>query len=190
MQKFDNEYYLNGIKARDNEVLTSIYKEFLGAVTSFVIKNKGQQEDAKDIFNKVIYQFTARLERDTIEINSKFEAYLFTACKNMWRRELMKMERSRVTNSNIKELYYDESDLTMATLEQERWELFNQKVLELSENCNKILTLFFQKLSSKEIMIQLEYGSEVTVRQRIFKCKTKLAELIKGDNRYNELMSN
>lgn len=108
----------------------------------------------------------------------------------MWRRELLKQERSRVTNSNIKELYYDESDLTMATLEQERWELFNQKVMELSENCNKILTLFFQKLSSKEIMIQLDYGSEVTVRQRIFKCKTKLMEMIKGDNRYNELMSN
>lgn len=47
MQKFENEYYLNGIKARDNEVLKSIYKEFLGAVTSFVVKTKDNKRTLK-----------------------------------------------------------------------------------------------------------------------------------------------
>lgn len=189
MQTQANDYYINGIKSRDNEVLKLIYKEFLPAVTSFVMNNSGQKEDAKDIFNKVIYQFTARLERESIEIKSKFEAYLFTACKNMWRRELLKVEKRRVTNEHVKELYYEEKDMAMATIEQERWELFNRKVQELSENCNAVLKLFFQKLSSKEIMTKLDYSSEVTVRQRIFKCKTKLAELIKSDSQYNELMN-
>lgn len=187
MQKHNNAYYLNGIQNREDAVLKDIYKEFLPAVTSFVMKNSGQIEDARDVFNKVIYQFTARLDKENIEIKSQFEGYIFTACKNMWRRELQKIEKRRVTNEGIKELYYVETDMAQATLEQERWELFSQKVSDLSENCNKVLQLFFKKFSSREIMEELNYSSEVTVRQRIFKCKAKLVESIKGDAKYTEL---
>jgi RNA polymerase sigma factor (sigma-70 family) len=189
MQLHATSYYLDGIKNRDNSVIEDIYKEFLPAVTAFILKNQGQKEDARDIFNKAIYQFTARLERESIEIRVNFEAYLFTACKNLWRRELLLAQKNRVTNEEIKELYYAEKNFVQATLEQERWELFQQKLHEMSENCLQILQLFFDKCSSKAIMEKLGYGSELTVRQRIFKCKTKLIELIKNDEKYRELLN-
>ena len=93
MQKHSNEYYLNGIRDRDDAVIKQILGEFLPGITAFVMKNKGQEEDAREIMNKVIYQLTARLDREEIVINTKFEGYLFTACKNLWRRELLKNEK-------------------------------------------------------------------------------------------------
>lgn len=187
MQKETNDYYLNGIKERNEEVVRNIYEEFLPKVKSNILNNSGQIADARDVFNKVIYQFTARLEKDTIEVKSTFEAYILTACKNLWRRELGKIEKRRVTNEEVRELYYEERDMTQATLEQERWELFNEKLKAISENCRAILQMFFQKMSSKEIMTKMDYGSETTVRQRIFKCKAMLAKTIKQDRRYSEL---
>jgi RNA polymerase sigma factor (sigma-70 family) len=188
MQQNSTEYYLAGIKSRNETVIKDIYREFLPAVTAFVLKNNGQKDDARDVFNKVIYQFTARLERESIDIKVNFEVYLFSACKNLWRRELLLIQKRRVTNEAIKELYYAEKDMVQATLEQERWELFQQKIVELSGNCNQILQLFFNKMSSHAIMTKLGYSSEVTVRQRIFKCKTKLMKLVKSDSRYKELL--
>lgn len=179
--------FLGAIHKRDNKTIQIIYNQFLGKVIAFVIKNNGTKEDAKDIFDQAIFQISARLERDQFQIKSSFEAFLFTACKNLWRRELNKRAHRQVTNSNVKELYYKEKQMTQATLEQERWELFQEKVTELSENCSQVLQLFFKRFSSKDIMKNLGYQSENTVRQRIFKCKKQLMKLVQNDARFVEL---
>lgn len=185
--KRDNTYYLSGIEKRDNSILKEIYEAFLPKVIAFIRKNRGQEDDARDIFNKVIYQLSARLEVDKIEVKSTFEGYIFTACKNLWRRELNKKQHRRVTSDTVKELYYEQKDFSQSVLEQERWELFREMVEQVSDGCKKILALFFQKVSGKDIMDQLGYASETTVRQRVFKCKAQLTKLIKADGRYLEL---
>jgi len=187
MQEQTLDHYINGIKTRDNKVVQDIYTRFLPGIIGYVVKNGGQQEDGRDVFNKVIYQMTARLEREDIVIKSTFKGYLFTACKNIWRRELKKIERVRVTKDNVKELYYVEQDMTQATLEQERWELFHEKLEDISTNCREVLKMFFNKLSSRQIMEKLDYGSEATVRQRIFKCKAQLAKSIQIDSKFQQL---
>ena len=187
MQSKSNDHYISGISNRDRHIVQDIYTQFLPGMVSYVMRNGGQKEDAKDIFNLVIYQLTARLEREPIHISSTFEGYLFTACKNMWRRKLKKNERERVTMDTVRELYYTEQEIVQSTLEQEKWELFNEKLEEISDNCKSVLKMFFKKLSSKAIMEELDYASETTVRQRIFKCKSQLTKLIRKDNRFDEL---
>ncbi len=181
--------YVSGIAERNNDVLADIYDKFLPKVIAFVVKNNGHEDDARDIFNKAIYQLSARLGRSEFNLKSTFEGYLFTACKNLWRRELNRKEHRRVTSNTVKELYYEEKNLTQSLLEQERWELFKEMLNQLSDNCKKILQLFFEKYSGRSIMEKLGYSSESTVRQRIFKCKGQLAKLIKQDERYFELKS-
>jgi RNA polymerase sigma factor (sigma-70 family) len=187
MQSKPNNHYLDGIKNRDRKIVEDIYSQFLPSTISFVMKNGGNREDARDVFNLVIYQLTARLEREDILIKSTFEGYLFTACKNMWRRQLKKIERQRVTEGTVRELYYREQDMVQSTLEQDKWNLFQEKLDAISENCRVILQMFFKKISSREIMEALDYASETTVRQRIFKCKTQLTKLVQSDSRYKEL---
>ena len=74
-----------------------------------------------------------------------------------------------------------------STLEQEKWDLFREKLAEISDNCRTILQMFFNKMSSRDIMEELDYASETTVRQRVFKCKTQLIKRIQQDSRYEEL---
>ena len=131
-------------------------------------------------------QIAVRYRRESFEIKSSFEAYLFTACKNLWRRELNKT-KTRVTDDGVMELKSEERDMALATLEQERWELFTEKLELISENCKKVLQLFFAKVSYSEIVKRLGYNSETVARQRVFKCKTKLMQTITNDQRYNSL---
>ena len=48
-------------------------------------------------------------------------------------------------------------------------------------------TLFLKKRSHKEIAEELGYNSETVVRQRVFKCKSKLVKVIKKDSSYKKL---
>ncbi|WP_299442137.1 sigma-70 family RNA polymerase sigma factor [uncultured Aquimarina sp.] len=184
----NNNYFIEGILHSNEKVITDVYSLFFPKCLKFVLQNKGQTADAEDIFQKVLMQISARIRCRELEVvNSTFEAYIFTACKNLWRRELNK--RKRVTNTEVKELVSEESDMAYALLEQERWELFKEKLEKLSDNCKQVLTLFLKKVSYADIVIQLSYSSETVARQRVFKCKAKLIETVKSDERFKNLIS-
>lgn len=186
LSQMDGNFYLNALVKGDSKIISSIYKtNFLG-VKRFVLQNKGNIEDAQDIFQKALLQIAVRHKKEKITISNNFDAYIFTICKNLWRRELNSYKK-RVTNTDKVEQVNEDTDNACAIVEQKRHELFLEKLNEISDNCKKILTMFFAKTTYAEIVAATEYNSESVVRQRVFKCKKRLTDLIKEDQRYNSL---
>ncbi len=182
----DNFDHLNTLLQGNSKYIQKVYEKNFPLVKRFVFQNRGKQEDAEDIFQKALLQIIVRYKKDKFIIKTSFEAYLFTVCKNLWRRELNK-SKNKVTKKGILELESEEHDFAMAILEQKRWELFTENLELISNNCKKILKLFFAKVPYKRIVEELQYNSELVARQRVFKCKAKLKDLIKKDKRYESL---
>ncbi|MBQ4822809.1 sigma-70 family RNA polymerase sigma factor [Aquimarina sp. MMG016] len=172
----------NGDRKTIQEIYSSVFPKVLG----YVSKNNGEKEDAEDIFQKVLLQIIARYKVKAFKIDSSLEGYVFSASRNLWRRELNKQKRI-VTNDKVLEHSKESEDMTMAILEQEKWELFQEKLTELSDNCKQLLQLFFQKVPYKDIVEKLGYNTDNVVRQRVFNCKSQLTKLIKNDSRYNQI---
>ncbi|MEQ6123682.1 sigma-70 family RNA polymerase sigma factor [Pseudotenacibaculum sp. MALMAid0570] len=183
----NSSYFLNALATGNSLEIQSIYKDCFPFVRKFVMQNKGNTEDAEDIFQKALLQIAVRYKKEKFEIKNTFEAYLYTVCKNLWRRELNK-SKNRVTNNGVVELVTEEKDQAIAIVEQKRQELFTEKLQLISDNCKKILNLFFAKISYAEIAREYDYSSETVVRQRVFKCKKQLMGLIKKDHRYLSLV--
>jgi RNA polymerase sigma factor (sigma-70 family) len=182
----DNSYYLKALLNSETKIIDKIYKDNYYKVKSFVIKNNGQQQDAEDVFQKALLQLAVRYKKEKFTINMSFEAYLFTVCKNLWRRELNK-SKNEVTKDYIVELKDDNQEIALAVLEQKRWELFTESLELISENCKQILKLYFAKISYADIMSKFNYNSETVVRQRVFKCKNSLKKHVKKDMRFKNL---
>ncbi len=180
------EIFLKALVKGDSKIITKIYTISFPFVKKFIKENKGSTQDAEDIFQKALLQISVRHRKEKINIKSTFEGYIFTVCKNLWRRELNK-QKNRVTNSEIVEHVSETRDNSLALVEQKRQELFIEKLNEISDNCRNILTLFFAKTSYADIVKDTEYTSESVVRQRVFKCKKRLTDLIKKDVRFNSL---
>lgn len=170
----------------NKEVVQELYAKVFPKITSHIKMNSGNQFDAEDVFQKALLQLIARYRVKAFIIESSFDAYIFSTCRNLWRRELNKRKRM-VTNTKVVELSREADDMTMAVLEQEKWELFQEKLAQLSDNCKQLLKLFFEKVPYKEIVDKLGYNSDNVVRQRIFNCKSQLTKLIKNDSRYNQI---
>lgn len=184
-KKYD-DYLLSSLISGNEAGILEIYKKLYPKVLRYVLNHDGSEDDAKDVMQKGLLQLSTRAQTKELRVTSTFEGYLFTTCKNVWRREA-KISKSRVTNDTIIDLVNEEREIALAAFEQDQWELFQEKLLEISENCRRILTFFFNKTPYVKIAEALGYATENTVRQRIFKCKTKLKEAIQSDARYNEL---
>lgn len=184
-KKYD-DFLLNSLVSGNETGIMEIYKRMYPKIFSYLLKHEGTEDDAKDVMQKALLQLATRAQTKGLHITSSFEGYFFTTCKNIWRREA-KISKSRVTNNAVLPLIHEEREIALAAFEQDKWELFQEKLLEISENCREILKYFFNKIPYVKIAKELGYATENTVRQRIFKCKTKLKEAIQSDSRYNEL---
>lgn len=187
MHVIDNSFYLKAILNSDSKIINTIYRDNFYKVKTFVIRNSGRKEDAEDIFQKALLQLAVRYKKEKFVINTSFEAYFFTVCKNLWRRELNK-SKLKVTKDLLIELKDDNVDVALAVLEQKRWELFTECLELISDNCKQILKLFFAKVPYAKMVDTYKYNSETVARQRVFKCKNKLKEVVRSDKRFKLLI--
>lgn len=182
-----DNYMLESLKTDNEKGILQIYKSMFPKLKNYILKNDGHEEDAKDVMQKSLMQVAARVKMGDFAIKSTFEGYLFTTCKNIWIRE-RKIRKTWVTNDGEMHLITEEQNMAQAAYEQDKWELFQEKLKGLSENCRNILGFFFKKIPYKQIAVEMGYTSENVVKQRIFKCKTHITEAIQKDSRYKELV--
>ncbi len=180
------DYYLNGLINNNEQIVIDIYKNMFSQVLSFVSNNKGQRIDAEDVFQKALLQLAVRYKKEKFVIQTTFEAYFFTVCKNLWRRELNK-SKVWVTKHELFELKDENEDIAMAVLEQKRWELFTENLELISEKCKTLLKQYFTKVSYDTIVSTFNYSSGTVARQAVFKCKKRLTQLVKKDKRFTLL---
>ncbi len=175
--------FIKALIQGDNVIISEIYDRFFPKALVFILQNKGTQTEARDIFQEALLYIIIGVQERKLKIDC-FEAYLFTICKNMWKRELEK-QKKRVIKEEVITLVDRETDFALFMVEQEHLELYREKFNTLSDNCKEILSLFFNDVSYEEIIKELSYATINTARQRIFKCKRKLINMIKSDNRFN-----
>ncbi|TCP21744.1 RNA polymerase sigma factor (sigma-70 family) [Tenacibaculum skagerrakense] len=178
---------LKELATGNREIINELYLKVYPKIKSYVMKNNGFSEDAEDIFQKVLIQVITRYNTNPFEISSSLDGFLYVAACNLWKRELNKRKRV-VTNEKVIELVSEDEDIVMASLEQEKWEFFQEKLNSISDNCKDLLKLFFKKVPYKEIVTQLGYKTDNVVRQRIFNCKSQLTKAIQNDVRFKEFI--
>lgn len=171
----------------DRKIIKNLYDNVLPKVGSFVMKNKGNSDDANEIFQDALYQLIVRAKTNPFTINTSFDAYLFTVCKNLWYKKLNKSKKE-VRNDGVFELKENDDTDLASILFQERWDLFEETFSKLNEKCKLLLKDYFGKVPYSVIVEKFSYANENTAFQRVFKCKTRLKELVKKDPRYKNLL--
>lgn len=181
----DTEEVLKQLIKGDDSVIYKLYKDVFPKIKSYVFKNKGNREDAEDVFQKVLMQVIARYKTKPFVLHTSFDGFIYMAAMNLWRRELNKRKKV-ITKDSFFELDNGDDDIVLSSFEQEKWEFFQEKLQEISEKCRELLQFFFKKVPYKVIMNRLGYKSDNVVRQRIFNCKSQLTKSIQNDNRFNQ----
>jgi RNA polymerase sigma factor (sigma-70 family) len=183
------ESLLEGIRLHDSDTLEYIYKKFYPSVKGFVTNNSGTDDDARDVFQEAIIVIYRKVNDKDFVITCSFKTYVYAIIKNLWLKELEKRRTGDVKLNVGSEFVLADEPLERSFYDpkSERFKLYQKHFLTLSEDCQKVLRLFFAKQSLEEISQVMGFGSEKYAKKRKFQCKEILVKRIKNDPEFNKI---
>ncbi len=175
-----------GIVEGDERILTCFYRENIRYVQGYILHNHGNFEDVEDVFQDALVILYQKLSSDLLEIRVPVKTYFYGICRNLWRNRLKKKEKLIIDDGQNR---FDEdinNSLISDIENREREHLFIKYFQKLSLENKKLLHLYFEGKSMKEISVITGY-SEGYTRKKKFEAKRQLLKMIEKDPMYQEL---
>jgi RNA polymerase sigma factor (sigma-70 family) len=154
-------------------------------ILDLVCKNTGNKEDAADVFQEGMIVIFEKTNLTDFTWNSSVKTFLFAVCRNKWLMELRR-RKSKETDTLLDLAISDGTSIEQDIMRNERHNLMRKHFENLGADCQKVMTMFFQKFSLRQISIKMGY-SEAYSKKRKFTCQKKLIALIANDPLYIEL---
>jgi RNA polymerase sigma factor (sigma-70 family) len=190
MTFYTDEAIIDGLKRRDSGIIRYIYKEYYPTIKFLITTNSGTETDAEDVFQDALVVLFRKIARENLVLTSSFKTFLYSICRNLW---LQRLDR-RVFSNEFLEMedlgeIQENQFFEQPEDENEKYRLFQQHFLRLSEDCQKILKLFLGKTSLKEIADIMGFKTEKYAKTRKFMCKEKLKNSIINDPGFKKYLT-
>lgn len=181
--------YLDGIRSGDTVILREIYRNYYPSIQRLIRTNNGSDEDAQDIFQEAIIIVFNKLQKGDMRLSSSFKTFLYAICRNLWMNALKKRSRRQTALDN-EPADNDVSDEIIDEIEKrDRIRLYQKHFANMGEQCQKILRLYLEGHSMRQIAAEIGTESEEYVKTKKYKCKKALIDAIKQDIEFRELVS-
>lgn len=180
-----DQKHLAAIRAGDREGLRRIYSEFLPRIASLITRNGGSYDDAQDIFQDALVVLYDKCRDERFQLSSAFSTLLYGVCRNLWGNRLQKKSRTEVTLSDDFK-YSDDTNMEAALMDEEQNRILWEAFRKIGEDCQRLLSMFFDKKNMQEIAEAMGFGSVNYAKKRKFQCKEYLLKQVKADPRYQE----
>lgn len=171
-------------QGRDREIIPLLYKTVFPKVKNYILKNRGNKQDADDVFQDAVLVFYKQVVEQNFDDKYQVFGYLYRICVNRWINKVRKNKRLVF----VEDLYGEEVDEAAGSDFKEMNVLFHhENLLErlfapIGEKCIEILTYtIYYNLMLEDIMIRMGLKSEGSVKMQLKRCRQKL---------YNELEKN
>lgn len=99
----DDRKTLAGLRNKDNRAYDTLYKFYFPMVESFILKNSGNSEDARDIFQETILVLLNKVATEDFELTSSLKTYLFSISSNLWLKRLRQARQMHTSSCDVLE---------------------------------------------------------------------------------------
>ena len=166
-----------------DEAIRYIYQQYSETISSLVINNSGNHQDAQDIFQETVVTFIETVQKDKFRGDSSVKTFLIAIARNTWLNELKKKQRADFREEAFeKGRPLQEPDVSHLISDREVKKQFRDLLGKLGQSCKKILELFYyENLSMKEMLDHLPYENEQVVRNKKYKCLQQLTGILKDN---------
>jgi RNA polymerase sigma factor (sigma-70 family) len=94
---------LAGLRNKDNRAYDILYKFYFPVVESFILKNNGNRDDARDIFQETILVLLNKVPTEEFELTSSLKTYLFSISSNLWLKRLRQARQMHTRSGDVLE---------------------------------------------------------------------------------------
>jgi RNA polymerase sigma factor (sigma-70 family) len=181
------EELITGIRNHNSEDLEYIYRTYFPMIEAYILHNSGNREQAKDVFQDAMMILYDKVRSRELKLTCKFGTYLYAICKNIWIQERKKylLHSDKLRHQPL--MVNDPGNEKDPLLEKHLTELFHKHFSELSQDCRKILTMFFNDFTIEEIREKMNYKDLHHAADRKYRCKKSLIKRIVNDPLFKRL---
>lgn len=173
----DSEVVL-GILNDSKETLSSLYTSYFPMILQLVLKNNGNEDDAKDVFQESIIVLYNKVKSGDFELNSKLKTFLYSVCRRLWLKRLNAESRIVRNVQDFSEVMAVEDDLEKHEEKDRQFELMESALNHLGEPCKTIIEDYYiQSKSMQEICEKFGYTNADNAKTQKYKCLQRLKKL-------------
>lgn len=173
----DNEIIL-GILNDSKETLNRLYTAYFPMVLQLVLKNNGNEDDAKDVFQESVIVLYNKVKSGNFELNSKLKTFLYSVCRRLWLKRLNAQSRTVRNIQDFSEIIAVEDDLEKHEEKDRQFAIMESALNQLGEPCKTIIEDYYiQNRSMQEICEKFGYTNADNAKTQKYKCLQRLKKI-------------
>ncbi len=155
-----------------------IYQEYFPLVRSFIEKNQGTLEDARDTFQDGVIAVYEQVINGTFKGESTIKTFLFAICKKIWWKRLGKASTRYEVFGKDTDFRLEEELVVDTMIANEKSKKLADLLSQLGKDCQKILLLFYyERKSMSEIAEAMQLASADVSKNKKNRCLNKLRKI-------------
>jgi len=172
------EELLKGLAANDSNSVETIYRENYLAIQAFVIKNNGNPDDARDIFQEAMIVLFEKARSSSFILSCQLQTYLYSVCRRLWLKRLQKQNRFSSEIETLHEVVAVDDEMNLHERTNRDFKLMEDTLLKIGEPCKSLLEAFYiEKKSMPEIAVSFGYTNADNAKTQKYKCLIRLKKL-------------
>ena len=169
---------LKGLAGNEATAIETIYRENYGIIQSFILKNNGYYEDARDIFQEAMIVLYEKAASESFVLSCQIKTYLYSVCRRLWLKKLQQSQRYNPVIDINQEITPVEDELEAHEKKDADFILMEKAVNKIGEPCKSLLeAYYFQKRTMPEIANIFGYTNADNAKTQKYKCLVRLKKI-------------
>jgi RNA polymerase sigma factor (sigma-70 family) len=166
------------IKGGDEKALGAFYRENFAKITHLVLKNSGDDDDAKDLYQEAMMEVVMQVRTGKLDqLHSKLSTYLYSICHHKWIDKLRQRNKSA-------EVAWEDAEAGVVLEDEAEQPPYMQALEEvmgqIGDKCRELLQAFYyEKLPMSQIAWRLGFKDDNSAKSQKNKCMDKARDLAK-----------
>jgi len=164
---------------KDKDVIPLIYKRVLPQLKNYIVKNKGNREDAYDVFHDSLMLFYEQVIKGEFDNKYNIFGYIYRIGVFRWINKIKK-DRGMVLTENLPETFAEGNELDFSkNHDLTDANLLRKLFASIGEKCIELLSYtIYSDMNMEDVMIRMHFTSIEAVRMQHMRCKQKLVKEI------------
>jgi RNA polymerase sigma factor (sigma-70 family) len=171
---------LERIAAGDDRALLSLYNANWKVIVSYVVRNSGTTDDAKDLLQEALVILWERVRSGRFEQSARLGTFLYATVRNLWLRRLARRRREAPEDTSDERPSGLLSPLDELVKSEEAG-IVRDALERLGDPCRRLLMLYYwEELPMEKIAIAMGFANADTAKSKKYQCKKSLEQILRS----------
>lgn len=179
MKLYDEENALiRGLATNDANAIEKIYRDNYSSIQTFIVKNNGYPDDARDIFQEAMIVLFEKSKSESFELTCQIKTYLYSVCRRLWLKKLQREERYNPSMELVLETVAVDDEIELHEKKNSDLGIMEEALSRIGEPCKSLLEAFYiQKKTMPEIAALFDYTNADNAKNQKYKCLVRLKKI-------------